>query len=302
VFRLPGETIEQQKRINVADVTPGYLDVLRLPIVAGRNFVETDSNRPVALINEAMAHRYWPNDNPIGKTFVAGRADTRDIVGVVRNLSDGLDEVYPTFYRPLGSSSATGAARDVGAPRGQVRVVVGGGFSSLVIRSARAGLSDEIARVVAQVDSQVRAKTKLLSATLEERRQAFRAGPILAGLLGAFALGLATVGMFGVFAYAVRQRTREIWIRMALGAQPADVVRLILSGHSRAVLAGLTVGLAGSLAASQILRGFLHGVSPFDPVAYLGVAVVLVCAGLAASYVPALRATRINPIEALRCE
>jgi putative ABC transport system permease protein len=89
---------------------------------------------------------------------------------------------------------------------------------------------------------------------------------------------------------------------MALGAQSADVVRLILSGHSRAVLGGLAVGLAGALAASQVLRGFLFGVSPFDPVAYLGAAVVLAGAGLAASYVPARRATRINPIEALRCD
>jgi putative ABC transport system permease protein len=113
---------------------------------------------------------------------------------------------------------------------------------------------------------------------------------------------LATVGMFGVFAYAVRQRTREIGIRMALGAQSADVVRLILAGHSRAVMVGLVVGLLGAIAASQVLRGFLYGLSPFDPIAYLGVAVLLAFAGLAASYVPARRATRIDPLAALRHE
>jgi predicted permease len=306
VFRLPGETSEQNKRINVVDVTPGYLDVLRVPIVAGRNFLELDTNRPVALINESMARRYWPNDDPIGKTFVAGQADTREIVGVVRDVSDGLEEVYPTFYRPFGSASATGAAtgaaRDIGAPGGRIRVVIGGGFSTLVLRSGRAGLADEIARAVAQVDSRVRPQMKLLSATLEERRKAFRTGPMLAGLLGVFALGLATVGMFGVFAYAVKQRTREIGIRMALGAQRADVVRLILAGHSRAVVVGLFAGLLGAIAASQVLRGFLYGLSPFDPIAYLGVAALLACAGLAASYVPARRATRIDPIAALRCD
>jgi len=306
VFRLPGETTEQAKRINVVDVTPGYLDVLRVPIVTGRDFLETDVNRPVALINETMARRFWPNDDPIGKAFVAGQADTREIVGVVRNVSDGLEPVYPMFYRPFGSSSATGgatgAARDVGAQGGRIRVVAGGGFSTLVVGSGRANLSDEIARVVAQVDPRVKSQTKLLSVTLEERRKAFRTGPMLAGLLGVFALGLATVGMFGVFAYAVRQRTHEIGIRMALGAQPADVVRLILSGHSRAIVGGLSVGFLGAIAASQILRSFLHGLSPFDPVAYLGVAALLAFAGLAASYVPARRATRIDPIAALRCE
>ena len=306
VFRLAGETSEQNKRISVVDVTPGYLDVLRVPIVAGRNFLETDSNRPVALINESMARRYWPNEDPIGKTFVAGQADTREIVGVVRNVSDGLEETYPMFYRPFGSSSATGgatgAARDVGAQGGRIRVIAGGGFATLVVRSSRKGLSDEIARAVAQVDSHVRSQTRLLSAALEERRKALRAGPILAGLLGVFALGLATVGMFGVFAYAVRQRTREIGIRMALGAQPADVVRLILAGHSRAVVVGLFVGLLGAMAASQVLRSFLYGVSPFDPIAYLGVAAVLAFAGIAATYIPARRATRIDPIAALRCD
>jgi putative ABC transport system permease protein len=127
-------------------------------------------------------------------------------------------------------------------------------------------------------------------------------GPILAGLLGVFALALATVGMFGVFAYAVRQRTREIGIRMALGAQRSDVVRLILAEHSRAVVIGLLAGLAGAVASTQLLGRFLYGMSPFDPLAYLGVAFVLACAGLFASYVPARRATRVDPLEALRYE
>jgi len=125
---------------------------------------------------------------------------------------------------------------------------------------------------------------------------------VMFGVFGALALLLAVIGVYGVKAYAVARRTREIGIRMALGAQRSDVVRLILSGHTRAVLIGLCVGLAGSLATSQLLRRFLHGASPFDPMAYLGVAVLLTVAGLAASYVPALRATRIDPLEALRCD
>lgn len=106
--------------------------------------------------------------------------------------------------------------------------------------------------------------------------------------------------MFGVFAYAVRQRTREIGIRMALGAPPSAVVRLVLAGHSRAMLAGLGIGVLGALASSLILRSRLHGVGPFDPVAYLSVAATLAVAGLAASYVPVRRAARVDPVVALR--
>ena len=141
-----------------------------------------------------------------------------------------------------------------------------------------------------------------LTANLEARLQELRYGPMPAGVLGAFALALAAVGMFGVFAYAVRQRTREIGIRMALGAPPWSVVRLVLFGHARAVGAGLAAGSVGAVAASFILRSRLHGVGPFDPAAYLGVAGALAVAALAASYVPARRAARVDPVVALRCD
>jgi putative ABC transport system permease protein len=129
-----------------------------------------------------------------------------------------------------------------------------------------------------------------------------RYGRLLAQVLGLFALALATVGMFGVFAYAVRQRTREIGVRMALGAQPGAVVRLILCGHSSAVLFGLVAGLVGAFAASLVLRSNLNGLSPFDPLVYLGVGALLAGAALLASFVPARRATNVRPMEALRCE
>jgi ABC-type antimicrobial peptide transport system permease subunit len=115
-----------------------------------------------------------------------------------------------------------------------------------------------------------------------------------------FALGLATVGVFGVFGFAVRQQRREIGIRMALGAKPGAVVRLLFTQYARALLAGLAVGVAGSVAASIVLRHRLHGLSPFDPVAYLSVAALLACAGLAATFVPARAAIRLNPSQTLR--
>jgi predicted permease len=299
LVHLPGETTAQARQINYVSISPGYLDVLGVPLTAGRRFEPADAARPVALINEAMARRYWPSDNPIGKTFFAGRSESLDVVGVVRNISTGVNDVYPMFYRPLGATA--GGAIEMSGGRRVVGTDVGP-IPALLVRPGGAATAEAVAAAIARIDARMHLQTRPLSASLEDMRQAFRVGPILAGLLGVFALGLATVGMFGAFAYAVRQRTREIGIRMALGAQSADVVRLILSGHSRAALGGLAVGLAGALAASQVLRGFLYGVSPFDPVAYLGVAVVLFCAGLAASYVPARRATRIDPMATLRCD
>ena len=172
----------------------------------------------------------------------------------------------------------------------------------LLVRTSGPMPSDDLARIVQRIDPRVRTQTVALSSILEERMQEARTGPMLAGVLGACALALATVGMFGVFAYAVKQRTREIGIRMALGAQPSSVVRLVLAGHSRAVFAGLCVGLLGGAASSTIMGSRLHGLSRFDPVAYLGVAAILTVAGLAASYVPARRATRVDPVDALRDE
>jgi len=119
-------------------------------------------------------------------------------------------------------------------------------------------------------------------------------------VLGLFGLGLATVGMFGVFGYVVRQRTREIGIRIALGARSSEIIRLVLTGSSRPVIVGLIVGILGALGASQVLRSELYGVSPLDPLTYGGVALLLSAAAMAASYLPARRAARLNPTQALR--
>jgi ABC-type antimicrobial peptide transport system permease subunit len=156
--------------------------------------------------------------------------------------------------------------------------------------------------VVERIEPQARVAVTPLQDRLESSLNELGLAPMAASILGLFGLALATVGMFGVFAYVVRQRTREIGIRMALGAKSRDVVRLVLAGNSRAVMAGLGVGILGSLVASQILRSFLYGLSPLDPVAYGGVALLLTAAAAAASYIPARRAARINPTQALRCE
>jgi predicted permease len=281
-IRLPDQAPADAKMVTNVDVSAEYLNTLRIPIVAGRNFEASHEERLVAVINQAMARQFWPSENPVGKTFLVGRADSREVIGVMRDAhTHSMAVVPPLFYQPLRGGRVI--------PR-------------LLIRSSRGVPSAELKRIVARIDPRVRIQTTPLSAHLEARVAESKWGPMLAAVLGGFALALATVGMFGVFAYAVRQRTREIGIRMALGAQPSAVVRLILTGHSRAVAAGLVVGLAGAVASSVVMRSRLHGLSPFDPVAYLGVAALLAAAGLAASYLPARRAVRVDPVVALRYE
>jgi ABC-type antimicrobial peptide transport system permease subunit len=124
----------------------------------------------------------------------------------------------------------------------------------------------------------------------------------MAGALGALALGFASIGMFGVFAFWVRQRTPEIGVRMALGARSPDVIRLVLGTTARALVLGLAAGIAGSIAGSALLRSYLFGLSGIDPVTYAGVTAILVAASLAAAFIPARRATRIDPLIALRYE
>jgi predicted permease len=277
-FRLPGESEEQTRGIEFIDVSPGFFDVLRIPIVAGRDFADTDTGRSVVIINESMARRYWPNDNPVGRSFIAGGRQLVEIVGIAGDAyMNGLDAIEPVYFQPR-----------MGA--------------KLLLRTTKPSTAAAVTAVVERIEPQARVAVTPLQDRLESSLNELGFAPMAASILGLFGLALATVGMFGVFAYVVRQRTREIGIRMALGAKSRDVVRLVLAGNSRAVMAGLGVGILGSLVASQILRSFLYGLSPLDPVAYGGVALLLTAAAAAASYIPARRAARINPTQALRCE
>jgi predicted permease len=282
-IQLPGSVALRAESMWYLEVTPDYFDVLRIPMIAGRGLRASDTGSTV-MINESLARLYWPNENPVGKTFligVPGGRAPREIIGVVRNAyTTGLDQVPPMIYGALTR------------PRPMQ-------FPKLLMRGAVAA---DIARIVGRIDARVHATTTPLSAQVEDRLQSSRYGAVLAAILGGFALALAAVGTCGVFAYIVRQRTREIGIRIALGAPPFAVVRLVLLGQSRALLWGLVLGVAGAVPTSIVLRGFLYGLSPFDPVAYAGVSAALAVAALFASYPPVRRATRIDPVAALREE
>jgi putative ABC transport system permease protein len=297
-FRLPGQDQRQAQMVFFTSVSAEYLRALDIPLRSGRYFNAADVERQSVIVNEAMARQYWPNENPVGKTFLmrphgpVNEMVTREIVGVVGDVRvTPSTTVRPMFYQATrpGSDVFGFISRDPRASQAPVLVIKG---TPDVVQA--------IGRVAAQLDPRVRVQATPLSETRDAMLQTARWGPILAATLGLFALALTTVGVSGVFAYAVRQRRREIGVRMALGAPPSAVVHLILSRHARALGVGLALGLAGSVAASMILRYRLHGVSPFDPATYLSVAALLAMCGMAAGFVPARRATRINPLETLR--
>jgi putative ABC transport system permease protein len=298
MFYLPGENREHAKQILYLNVSPEYLSVLEIPLRAGRYFQDGDLTGESVVINESMARRYWPGENPVGKTFFMRPRGpenimvVREVVGVVQNVRvTTSSEVPPMFYQAYraGGDVVDFVSRDPRASQPPVLLLKG-----------RSDVADEVSRIAGRLDPRVRVQAASLSASLDAMLQTARWGPILAATLGLFALALTTVGVSGVFAFAVRQRRREIGIRMALGAPSAAVVRLVMTDHARALSVGLLLGLMGSIAASMILQNRLHGLSPFDPVAYLSVAALLAMCGLSAGVWPARRATRINPVDALR--
>jgi predicted lysophospholipase L1 biosynthesis ABC-type transport system permease subunit len=192
----------------------------------------------------------------------------------------GLDTIDPLMFSPV-------SGRDM---------------PELLLRGASPGTIEAAAAVARRLDPRIRTHAESLTLRLDHYLAPARVAAALASTLGLLALSLATVGMFGVFAYSVRQRTREIGLRMALGAQPRQIAGLVFGASSRSVLVGLAVGLLLAAAASRLLQRQLFGLSAFDPPAYCGVCLLLCAAALAATWVPARRAIHIDPLRALRHE
>jgi hypothetical protein len=253
--------------------------VLKIPVVSGRNFTPEDAGRPVMMINETLARQYWPGESALGKMLVSDKP--REIVGVVKDVyTTQLGSIAPTMYWPMS----------------------GRWMPLVLLRDRGVAAIDRVTALVKQIEPKAEVRPEPLSENLRRQLEPSLYAAALAGGLGMLALLMASIGMSGVFAYVVRQRTREIGIRMALGAQPAQVVRLVLASSGRALAAGLGVGLAGALGLSRLMVHQLNGVSPFDPLAYAGVLVALIAAAAAASALPARRAARVDPVTALRWE
>ncbi len=284
-FARPGDAVGKGRDVLVIEVSPGYFDVLGIPIVAGRNLQPGDAARNAVLINESMADRFWPGENPIGQTLISGTASvpraTQQIVGVVKEARTYYGNIsinLPAMYQPIAN-----------------RVI-----PEMLVRRATPALASSMAALATGIEPRARVRITPLSANLDRLLVQSRIGAWLAGSVGLLALTLASVGLFSVFAYVVQQRTHEIGIRMALGARPAHVIRTVLGTSSRALAVGFAAGLAGAIAGSRLIGSWLYGVSTFDPVTYAGVAAILALAALAASYVPARRAAKVDPMVALR--
>ncbi|HEY3519195.1 MAG TPA: ABC transporter permease [Gammaproteobacteria bacterium] len=281
----PGEDME----FNFNVVGPEYFEVMRVPLVRGRGFtaIDREGAPQVAVVNETFAARYWPGQDPLGKRLTAfSGAEDIEIVGVARDGKyHSLTEApLPYIYRPF--------LQDYEEMTLHVRVTRHTDAFLPVLRSA-----------VRAVDSQLpilrlaSMRSATAFATLPQRIAA-----MLLGACAALALLLAAVGLYGVVAYAVSQRTREIGIRMALGAGRRAVVRMVLEGSMKVVALGLAIGLVLALAAGRAVESFLGDVSSADPIALVAGPLVLIASALVASWLPARRAARIDPMKALREE
>jgi predicted permease len=277
--------------------TDGALEALGERLVGGRAFTAADraDTLPVALVNETMARKYWADGKPIGRRIRMGNP-TRPWITVVGIVADQQHNgvgaaVKEKFYRPHAQfSQVTGFA-----PRGMTLVVRVAGEPMLALPAIR--------HAIGQIDRSVpiaapRPMTDVVSGAIA----APRFTGWLLGLFAVTALTLAAVGIYGVLSYLVSQRTREIGIRVAVGAGPAEVLRLVVGRGLALALAGVVIGVATAFAASRVMESLLFGVEPRDPMTFIGVPVVLTLVALVASVVPAIRAARVDPIVALRTE
>ena len=284
---------QQPPTVQYNMISPAYFDTLRIPVHQGRVFTEADNEKApsVAIINQAMAKKFWPDQNPLGKRFSTKNASGPfiEIIGVVQDgkYKGVVEDPQPHFYLPLSQS-----------------------YMPLRTIHIRSSVSPET--LSTQVQSQVRELAPNLAIselqTMDQALQGlngflfFRLGAQLTGAMGLLGLVLAVVGVYSVASYAAAQRTQEIGIRMAIGATPGDILKMVLRQGFGIVAIGLLVGLAAAFAGTRLLGDLFYGVRPSDPVTYASVATLLLAVALLACWIPARRATRVSPTVALRFE
>lgn len=298
----PAASLADQPEVAVRRASAGYFETMRIPLTQGRTFNESDTpdSLPAIVISESMAKRFWPGQDPIGKrlTMTFFPSKVRQVVGVVGDVKQfGLDydQTVPTLYWP--TSQMDPPAEKLGEFRSY--------SVSLVVRtdSAVTTVAPQVTATVRQLDPDytlldVMPMDEFVSETLTQQRFTM----MLLVTFAAVALVLAAVGIYSVLAYSVRQRMHDIGIRMALGAQVKDVVRLVLYEGLRPTAIGLVIGLAGALALGRVLAAVIFGVKPHDPPTLATVCIVLVVVCFAASLLPAYRASKVEPVKTLREE
>ena len=271
-------------------VTTGFFSTYGMRLAAGRLFTQEDSTgRPVVVVTRALADAAWPGDSAIGKRIRAEN-EWREVVGVIQDATYTTleDPPLPIVYAPvrqdvLGFSMPTAIS---------IRTRVDPDSTANAVRGA-----------VQAVDATAPVFSVVTMAERAERVTArYRYSAAMMGAMALLALVMAAMGTYGVLAYAVTARTREIGIRMALGARPADVLRLVVGSGARMALAGIALGLIGTYAATRVLGALLYQVSPSDPITFFAIALLMAIVAVVASYVPARRALRVDPVVALRSE
>jgi predicted permease len=282
-------------------VEPGYLKAMGIPLQRGRFFTDQDNDHSprVIVVDDVFARKFFPNQDPIGKRILSNSfAGPAQIVGVVAHVKqwgldlDDTEKLRTQFYIPCMQMPDSFISM---APSG----------STVVVRSGNAGngLLDSIRHAGQQISNELvifgpQSMDEVIASSLARRRFSM----ILLLVFAALALLLASVGIYGVISYVVGQRTHEIGIRMALGARQLDILRLVLSGAGRLAVIGIGVGLVSALALTRLMANLLYGVGPSDPLTFIAVPAILISVALLASYLPARRATKVDPMVALRYE
>jgi putative ABC transport system permease protein len=295
-FLIEGRPLPKMDQMPVAGelrATPGYFEALGLPLLTGRTFTASDApGTPLAaVIDSVMAKTYWPGENPLGKRFRLGLPSDKDdpwytVIGVVGSVRNPFESApRPQMYRAASQHPSLRLAfivRTTGKPRA-------------LLAAARAAVREvDPEQPIAREDT----LEDIVDATLAGRRFSL----FLLGLFAALALLLSGIGIYGVTAYSVAQRTKEMGLRLALGAQRGELLRLVVGEVGALAGLGLLVGLGAAAALTRSMSALLYGVTPADPATFLAVAIVLTGIALAAAYLPGRRATKVEPIEALREE
>ncbi len=296
----PAVPMADQPEVDVRLISPGYMSAMRIPLLSGRNFTEGDvaGRAGAVLISQSMARMLWPKEDPIGKhiTLYFFPGMSRQVVGVVGDVKlDALNQTRPTaaLYMPLGqySSPGTGDWQSFGM--------------TLTLRTNTNPLSvvSEVSNAIHEVDSSVPIlNIKTMQASVDDSLSPQRFTMLLLASFAGLALLLAAVGMYSVLSYSVRRRVREIGIRMALGAQASDVLRMVMVQGLKPTMLGVVIGLVGALGLGRVLASVIYGVSARDMATFGSVSVLMMGVGLLASALPAYRATRVDPMRTLRDE
>jgi putative ABC transport system permease protein len=275
-------------------IGPGYFSTMGIPVVGGRDFTDQDNAdaKDVVVISEKTAQHFWPGQDPIGKRLKPGsstsKGDWREVIGIVKDVRQN-DLIAPPKMQMYFSFRQL---KNIAANALVVRTTVEPISLAGSVRNAIWSVDKD--QAVANIDTMDHIVAKAVA------RQRF--SMLLLGVFAAVALLLASVGIYGVMSYSVAQRTREIGIRMALGARRADVLQMTVGQGLKLVGAGMILGLGAAFLLTRVMATLLYGISATDPLTFIGISVVLLAVAVLASYVPALRATKVDPIIALRAQ